>query len=215
MYRCAGRCQCGVAPTIRCAGDIGRAFHPVAVSMHGRVVAQKLSTRCIRTLSWTIAAVAAERSEHEPSHARRMGTRFCSATADDFDQSEPYVNLNMDPRKDFAPIGLIASMPIAARAPLVAGQDSGEVFRWPKRMRASSTLERHREPAATCPRSCSKRRRSMLRSSRTRDAPVMNDLVAARTGALACCSRLGQAGTLRRLRRRKERFSLYPTCQHR
>ncbi len=68
-----------------------------------------------------------------------------------------YVNLNMDPRKDFAPIGLIASMPIALLAhPSFPAKTVGEVISLAKK--DAGKLNIGTSPVGT----------GMLRSSPTR-----------------------------------------------
>ena len=71
-----------------------------------------------------------------------------------------YANAGFDPRKDFAPIGLIASMPVALLAhPSFPAKTIGDVVAHRQEgRRASSTSARRRSaPAAISPPSCSSR----------------------------------------------------------
>jgi tripartite-type tricarboxylate transporter receptor subunit TctC len=59
-----------------------------------------------------------DRNARRRARGRRMATRFLLGHTGTISINPSlYVNLNMDPRKDFAPIGLIASMPIASARP--------------------------------------------------------------------------------------------------
>ena len=131
-----------------------------------------------------------------------------------------YVNLGMDPRKDFAPIGLVASMPVALLAnPVVPGQDrSPTSSRSPRRSRASSiSAPRRSAPAATCAAELFKAEAgidvAIIPYKGT--APVMNDLLGGHVpiafGVLPPALGNIQAGKLRAIAvASQKRFSLLP-----
>ena len=130
-----------------------------------------------------------------------------------------YVNLNMDPRKDFAPIGLIASMPIALLAhPSFPARTVGDVIALAKK--DPSKLNIGTSPAGTGGYMSAE----LFKAEAGLDvaiipykgtAPVMNDLVGGHVpvafGVLPPALGNLQAGTLRAIAvASKARFSLLP-----
>lgn len=130
-----------------------------------------------------------------------------------------YVNLNMDPRKDFAPIGLIASMPIALLAhPSFPAKTVGEVIALAKK--DPGKLNVGTSPVGTGGYMSAE----LFKAESGADvaiipykgtAPVMNDLVGGHVpvafGVLPPALGNLQAGTLRAVAvASKTRFSLLP-----
>ena len=130
-----------------------------------------------------------------------------------------YVNLNMDPRKDFAPIGLIASMPIALLAhPSLPAKTVGEVISLAKK--DAGKLNIGTSPVGTGGYMSAE----LFKAEAGLDvaiipykgtAPVMNDLVGGHLpiafGVLPPALGNLQAGSLRAIAvASKKRFSLLP-----
>ena len=130
-----------------------------------------------------------------------------------------YVNLNMDPRKDFAPIGLIASMPIALLAhPSLPAKTVGEVISLAKK--DAGKLNIGTSPVGTGGYMSAE----LFKAEAGLDvaiipykgtAPVMNDLVGGHVpiafGVLPPALGNLQAGSLRAIAvASKKRFSLLP-----
>jgi tripartite-type tricarboxylate transporter receptor subunit TctC len=130
-----------------------------------------------------------------------------------------YVNLNMDPRKDFAPIGLIASMPIALLAhPSFPAKTVADVIALAKK--DAGKLNVGTSPAGTGGYMSAE----LFKAEAGLDvaiipykgpAPVMNDLVGGHVpiafGVLSPALGNLQAGTLRAIAvASKTRFSLLP-----